>query len=274
MGEKGNEVQLKGFLNAVLEHSSSYPSTNKPIETVEILENQSFAADIISGKSCVLDVLAVLNGGTKVNIEIQLGNQKNMDRRSLYYWSKVYAESLREGEDFQELPNVIAVNIVDFKMLEGDTVHTCFNLRETSDPTLVLSSALEIHFINMVKWRKQADKDIVNNPLHRWLTWFDERSPPELVMKVVNMDEGIKAANERQAYITQDEESRRMYWSRRMAEHDRVSQLSSAREDGQEAARMSIARTALAKGYSLEQVCDITGLDLEAIRQMASSSGA
>ena len=93
-------------------------------------------------------------------------------------------------------------------------------------------------------------------------------------MKVVNMDEGIKAANERQAYITQDEEARRMYWSRRMAEHDRVSQLSSAREDGQEAATVNFARNALAEGLSAEVIQKITGLDLEAIRQMASPSGA
>ena len=39
------------------------------------------------------------------------------------------------------------------------------------------------------------------------------------------MDNAIKAANERQTHITQDEESRRTYWSRRMAEHDRVSGL-------------------------------------------------
>jgi len=62
MGEKGNEVQLLGFLNAVLKQSGK-----KPIESVEILENQSFIKDIASGKSCILDVLAVLSDGTKVN---------------------------------------------------------------------------------------------------------------------------------------------------------------------------------------------------------------
>jgi predicted transposase/invertase (TIGR01784 family) len=134
MGEKGNEIQLLGFLNAVLSQSGK-----KSIESVEILENQSFVKDIINGKSCVLDVLAVLSDGTKVNIEVQLSNQVNMERRSLYYWSKVYFESLNEGHDYRELPNVIAINIIDFDFLPYENVHTCFNLREAANPSLILS---------------------------------------------------------------------------------------------------------------------------------------
>jgi len=268
MGEKGNEQQLLGFLNAVLGQHGK-----KSIESVEILENQSFVKDISNGKSCILDVLAVLSDGTKVNIEVQLGNQKNMERRSLYYWSKIYFESLNKGHNYRELPNVIAINIIDFSFLPGDNVHTCFNLREASNPSLILSSALEIHFINMVKWRKQKERDIVNNSLHRWLTWLDERSPLELVEEVVSMDSAIKAANERQAYVSQDEEARRTYWSRRKAEHDRISGLEDAREEGlqkgQEAATMDIARNALAERLPIEVVQKITGLDLETIKQLA-----
>jgi len=267
MGEKGNEVQLLGFLNAVLGRSGK-----KSIESVEILENQSFVKDISSGKSCILDVLAVLTDGTKVNIEVQLSNQRNMERRSLYYWSKIYFESLNKGRNYRELPNVIAINIIDFSFLPEDNVHTYFNLREASNPSLILSSALEIHFINMVKWRNLVEKDIVNNSLHRWLTWFDEKSPLELVEEVVSMDSAIKAANERQTYVSQDEEARRTYWSRRKAEHDLISGLEDAREEGrdegQEAATLGIARNALAEGLPIEVVQKITGLELETIKQL------
>ena len=75
-----------------------------------------------------------------------------MERRSLYYWSKIYFESLGEGHNYRKLPNVIAINIIDFNFLPGENVHTCFNLREAANPTIILSHALEIHFINMVKW--------------------------------------------------------------------------------------------------------------------------
>ena len=36
------------------------------------MENTKFVKEMEEGKSCVLDVLAVLNDGTKTNVEIQL----------------------------------------------------------------------------------------------------------------------------------------------------------------------------------------------------------
>ena len=165
MGERGDEKQLLGFLNAVLGRSGK-----NLIESVEIIENKTFVKNVLSGKSCILDVLAILRDGTKVNIEVQLRNEHNMDQRSLFYWSKLYSESLNEGQNYRELPNVIAVNIVDFDFPPDGNFHTCFHLREDTDPSLILSLALEIHFVNMVKYA-QAD---AREPVSGWMsnaTW-------------------------------------------------------------------------------------------------------
>ena len=158
-----------------------------------------------------------------------------------------------------------AINIVDFNFPPEGSVHTSFKLRETLDPSLILSNALEIHFINMVKWRKEDAKDIKNNPLHRWLTWFNDRSPSELVTQVVSMDNAINAANERQTYVTQDDEARRVYWSRRKAEHDLISGLNYAREE----VKIAIARNLLAEGLTIEFVQKTTGLDKETIQGLS-----
>ena len=124
--------------------------------------------------------------------------------------------------------------------------------------------------------RKQEEKDIENNSLHRWLTWFDEGSPPGLIKEVVSMDNAIKAANERQAYVTQDEEARRVYWSRRKAEHDRVSGLEYAREEGMEKGiekgiekgRLEIAKNLKANGVTVDIIAKSTGLSPEEIAKL------
>jgi predicted transposase/invertase (TIGR01784 family) len=266
MGEKGDEKQLLGFLNAVLGHSGK-----EPIESVEILENKALTADVISGKSCILDVKAVLADGTMLNIEVQLRNEHNIDRRSLFHWSRMYSESLNKGEDYQKLPNVIAVNIVDFDFPSEGDVHTCFRLREDTNPSLILTDALEIHFINMVKWRRQAEKDIVKNPLHRWLTWFDKKSPPELVEEVARMDSAINAANEKQYYLSQDWQERDLYRRRLMAILDYNSGINYALKEGEDRKAIEIARNALAEGASVEFVQKITGLDIETIHTLAKT---
>ena len=70
------------------------------------------------------------------------------------------------------------------------------------------------------------------------------------------MDSAIKAANERQAYVTQDEEARRVYWSRRKAEHDRISGLDHARQEGVQ----EVARNLVASGEAIEIISKTTGL--------------
>jgi len=156
---------------------------------------------------------------------------------------------------------VVAINIVDFDYLPGENFHACFHLREDADPSIILSPVLEIHFVNMVKWRKLREKDLAI-PLNRWLTWFDQKSPPELIEEVVSMDTAIKAAYESFGFATQKEFD---VWDlnrrREKAQWDMVSRLSGAREEK----ALEIARNALTKGLSSEMIHDITGLDIETI---------
>ena len=279
MGEKGDEPQLTGFLNAVLA-----PSGRKPIESLRIIEKKTFVKDVLQGKSCSLDVTAILKDGTRVNIEVQLNDKRNMDRRSLFYWSKLYSEVLKSGGNYRQLPDAIAINIVDYKFLDG-RVHSRFRLRETSDPSIELTSAMEIHFINVVEWRKLAGKDLAGNPLHRWLAWLDEKSPPELVEEVRKMDSAIAYAARRQSFVMQDDAARELYEMRQKAERDRRSELEFALEKGflqgeevglrkgeqkgEKRNALQNARNALAKWLSHQLVHEITGVDMETIAGLA-----
>ena len=184
---------------------------------------------------------------------------------------------------------------MDFDFPPGGDYHINFQLRGDKDTSLILTEALEIHCISMTKWRKLHKIDIENNALHRWLVWFDQNSPPELIKEVITMDDTIKAADERQAHVTLDWEAQDLYRRRQMAlmdqielakEHEdyenalrkgreealregREEALREGHEKGQEAATLSIARNALAKGLSIEIIQDITGLDAETIEKLA-----
>ena len=271
MGEKGDEPQLIGFLNAVL-----VPSGRKPIESLEILEKKTFVKDVLEGKSCVLDVVAILSDETRVNIEVQLHDKHNMDRRSLFYWSKLYTETMKMGNDYEELPDAIAINIVNYDFPSEGGVHTRFRLREVSDPSVELTSAMEIHFINMVKWKKLKDKDLAGNPLHRWLAWLDPKSPPKLVEEVKGMDGTIAIADERQAFVMSDDEARELYEMREKAERDRRSEIAFAIKkgllEGRAEGMEQVARNALAKGATIEYVHEITGLDMKTIKNLRNDT--
>ena len=278
MGSKGDEVQLLGFLNAVLERTG-----HPKLKSVEIIENRSLSAEFIGNKSVVLDVRALLQGKSKVNIEVQLQSQPGFDRRMLFYWGVTYTEDQKSGQDYRELPDVTAISIVDFDIPPGGTYHTSYHLWEDAQD-LMLSEALEIHSINMRKWRHLDAIDPENIPLHRWLIWLDQGSPPELIAKAVSMDEAIKAADERFAQVCLDPESLRIYRMRQMAEMDRIGQLAYAKEEGREEGieegrvegreegleekALEIAQKLLAYGAAPEFVEQITGLDKETIEKL------
>jgi predicted transposase/invertase (TIGR01784 family) len=176
---------------------------------------------------------------------------------------------------------VIAINLVDFNFPKKGGFHTCFHLREDTDPSIILTEAMEIHFINMVKWRKIKNKDIKSDSLHRWLTWLNDSSPPELIEEVIKMDMSIFTANERQELLdaTDEEISTRIFY-KEMIMYDEGSRLKGIQlkaerrgekrgeKKGQETAKINIARNLLAEGSSPEFVRKITGLDMETIESL------
>jgi predicted transposase/invertase (TIGR01784 family) len=265
MGEKGDEVQLLGFLNAVLGHSGK-----KQLASLTILENKTFSPTALGDKASIFDVRAVLQDRTKVNIEVQIRNRGDMDKRSLFYCSREYVKGIKAGQDYKELPNVIAVNIINFEFLPSAKYHTCFHLREDGDRDIVLTDALEIHFLDMVKYRRQAGKDLPEDPLSRWMAWLNEKSPPELIAEVLKMDSAIQTADERMVYVTGDDEAIRAYEMRQMALSDYTSTINFAREEGIKEEKINIAMKMKNAGRPLSEIAEFTGLPPETIEKIRS----
>jgi predicted transposase/invertase (TIGR01784 family) len=199
LGEKGDEPQLIAFLNAVLRRTG-----RKPIVSVEIIEAKELVPEIIKGKLCRLDVLAELADKSLVNIEVQLENEHNMEKRSVAYLSKLLSDRMKKGWDYKEIPQFIGINIIDFDYIPLEDFHTSFHFREDKSRDYVLTDMVEIHFLNMVKFRKVRNKDIVNDPLHRWLVFFDERSPEKMVQEAVELDEALQRIREKLDTIEMD----------------------------------------------------------------------
>jgi predicted transposase/invertase (TIGR01784 family) len=267
MGEKGDEEQCLAFLNAVLGSKSL-----KPVTLVKILENKTFVADVAGGKSGILDVRVETDIGEKINIEVQLKDLQNMEKRTLWYWGHEYTKGISSGGKYNDLPKVININIVNFDNIKLEDFHTCFHLWEDGHHEYLLTDVLEIHFLNMVKFRKLKNKDKRNKPLERWLKFFDVSTPEEELKEIIKMDSAIKKAQERLDFVTQDKEFLREYHLREMAQYDWNTAVYAATEKGVEKGAMQskieIARNLLAEGLSIELVHKTTGLDIETIKSL------
>ena len=87
-GEKGNEDILISFINAVLKRTNKEP-------IIEIIDNKQLTKEVINDKTSIIDVRARTAKGENVDIEVQLTDQGNMDKRTLFYWGKMYLENIK-----------------------------------------------------------------------------------------------------------------------------------------------------------------------------------
>jgi predicted transposase/invertase (TIGR01784 family) len=292
MGEKGDEEQLCAFLNAVLGRER-----DAAIVSVEIIDNRTITAEVIGDKTNILDVRAITAAGERVEIEVQLQNLGNMDRRSLFYWSREFSTIMEAGQDYRDLPKVIAINIVNYEFIKEkiSEFHLSFHIWEDTH-RILLTDAFEIHFIDMVKFRRTKEKDIRNEPLHRWLIWLDKDSPEGLVEEAIGMDAAIQKAEEKMVHVSMDKEALRAYQMREMALSDLVSGINHARREGMEEGikegmregvkegmkegmregmkegvregELKIARNLKKIGMPVEQISQVTDLSAEEITKL------
>jgi predicted transposase/invertase (TIGR01784 family) len=232
MGEKGDEEQLLAFLNAVLSRTGKGNLTS-----VKILEDKDLPAEVAGGKAGRLDVLARLDDGRWVNVEVQLKNEHNLDKRTLFYWSSRYIRNFQSGDDYRELLPVITINITGFEYLAVEDFHASFHLWEDRHKDFMLTDACELHFVDMVKFRRYRKAGAgfsLEAPLDRWLAYFDDKSPPELIEEVVKMDKAILLAQTKLEVIARNPELLRAYERYEKAASDWTSSINGARREGEQ----------------------------------------
>jgi predicted transposase/invertase (TIGR01784 family) len=81
---------------------------------VKILENKTFAAEVIGEKSSILDVRVEADNGEKINIEVQLKDLHNMEKRTLMHWGREFTTGISAGGNYKDLLKVITINIVNY----------------------------------------------------------------------------------------------------------------------------------------------------------------
>ena len=153
-------------------------------------------------KEGILDVKAILNDNKMVDIEIQLENEYNMLKRTLYYWAGLYYMGLEEGQDYRENRKTVVISILDYNLFpEGKYHEKAYIIQESTGKRLM--EDLELHYIQLRKSEKTETK------LEQWIKFIRYEDEGGL-KEVMEKNKVIEKANEKLEYLTGDEEIRRM----------------------------------------------------------------
>ena len=232
--------------------------------TLEIIDNKELTRELINDKTAILDVRAKTEDGAQIDIEVQLTNQHNMDKRTLFYWGKLFNEKIAKGEDYKNLKKVITINILDFDYIYSDKFHTKFHLWEDEEKDYMLTDLVEIHFIEVSKFNRLEKKNLKQDRLQRWLTFFNNDISEEKLKELMKMDTDIKRAEERLDYLSSDEKTIEIYKAREKSLHERANMINSAKDEG----KIEVIKNALKEGLGLDIISKITGKSIDEIKEI------
>ena len=242
-GEVKNKDILISFLNAVLELGES-----EKLSDIEVIDGTELKRDSLNDKLGILDIRARTVRGEQINIEVQLVNQYNMDKRTLFYWSKLFTEQLKEGQPYDELQKTIAINILDFNFIKVEKFSSIFHLWEDTNKDCKLTDVLEIRFLELPKFRKKQPD--LSKPLERWMI-FIEDSPEEVLEMAKKAEPAIARAEEILTKLGSFDEIRRYYEAREMAIHDEITRITGARAEGKLEGKTDLLIKQLSRRFGL-----------------------
>ena len=270
--QKGNENIAKNFIQTIIKEK---------IKTIDLDKDRNISDEFIEKKVGIVDFKATLNDNTVCHMEIQLMDQYNIEKRALFYWSRIYSRQLNKGEDYDNLQKTISIIVLDYelKKLASEKYYTKWQIIEAQNRKLVLTEDFELYIIEIPR----ALKEGVQDDLGRWLMFLDNPNSME-VQKMVEEKEDIKEAMEKLEELSNDEHLRWLAELREKAIRDEKDRLKGAtlkgmekgiqegektgQERGRKQRELEIAKNMLKKGVDIEFIADVTELTIEEIKNI------
>ena len=263
-GRKGNEEFLIDFLSAIL---------HIKIEKIKVREEVDLEKLNPEEKGGRLDLQATLNDGIIVNIELQIENKHNIEKRTTFYSSKVISMETERGTDYKDINQVIMINILDYELFGFDEY--------ISETKVVLDKHRDYEVINGIKWYfielpkfRRMNPDL-NKKINQWLVLLDDYDE-EAICMAEKKNPTIKKARKEVTYLTGDEAVKRMEFLHEKWEMDRISDINYAKKIGIEEGKLEgklegkkeTARKFLEQGVDIEIVIKATGLSKKEIEEI------
>lgn len=272
-GVEENKDLLISLINSIVGKEDQV----KEVTLLNPYNPKNFKTDKLS----ILDIKAKGVDGKRFNIEIQISDEADYDKRALYYWAKLYTEQLKVAEDYSKLSKAIGIHILNFTSISTvSKYHNIFHITE-KETGLLYFKDLELHTIELKKFSDNSDEALadivtkVKNALDMWLAFLTRNDlltldnlPKELndpcLKKAINVLSVMNfTPEEREAYEDH------LKWLRIEANTIRnYEQRGEIR--GRTEEKTEIAKRMLTQNYPLSDISALTGLSNDELNELKS----
>jgi len=248
---------------------------------------QNFRQDKLS----ILDIKAKGIDGKRFNIEIQISDEADYDKRALYYWAKLYTEQLKVAQDYSTLAKAIGIHILNFTSIpEAENYHNVFHITEKENGFAYFKD-LELHTIELNKFTCDSSEELqdivakTRNSLDIWLTFLTRHD----LLKADNLpkeldNDKLKKALKVLDVLNFSEEERELYedhlkWLRieantlkKTAEKAKEEGIAEGIEKGIEKRNIEVAINMIKQKLDNKLISSVTGLTLEEILKLKNKN--
>ena len=242
-------------------------------------------------KLSILDIKATNQDGKRFNIEIQISDEADYDKRALYYWAKIYTEQLKVAEDYSRLSKAIGIHILNFTSIpEVKKYHNVFHITE-KETGLLYFKDLELHTIELKKFSNDSDEELadivlkVKNVLDMWLAFLTRNDlliadnlPKELndpnlkkaisVLSVMNFTVEEREAYEDHLKWLRIEANTIKNYEQRGEVRGRAEGIVEGEAKGEKKKAIVIAKKMMARNKPIEEIMELTELTAEEIKAL------
>ena len=201
----GNEDLLKEFLEEILGIKINKIEIQKEVEL-----NKSHTKEKVGR----LDLRVKINENEIVVIEMQLQDKCKMDKRAMYYASKIMAGSLEVGQTYNQIKNMYVISILNYNMLETEEYNTDTVIVDSKYRKYIVIDGIKFNFIELPKFREQVK--VPKTKLEEWLTFIDYEDM-EMVKMAIAQNKLVEKAQKEYEYLTGDEATKRWQFLREKA---------------------------------------------------------
>lgn len=179
---------------------NSIVSKEDQVADVTLL-NPYNAQNFKNDKLSILDIKARGVDGKQFNVEIQITDEADYDKRALYYWGKLYTEQLKTSDDYSKLCKTIGIHILNFTSITSSPkYHHAFHLVDEATGMRYFKD-IELHTIELNKFTKDEDDDLnslvakIKDALDVWITFLTKHDllDPQNLPKTLD-NPGLKKA--------------------------------------------------------------------------------
>jgi predicted transposase/invertase (TIGR01784 family) len=234
-----------------------------PLDSIKdfAITNPEMSPEVLGDKFCRLDINMIVDG-QRVDLEVQVKDEKDYPERSLYYWARDLSTALKEGEDYRLLPRTIVISILAFTLFPCAEFYSEYQVLEVKRHTPLTNKLLMVYF-ELTKLSEVMDTD-AQDELKLWLSLFNAKTEEDLA-KIESLGGSImQQAIGAYRHVTATDEFKEIERMRSRARHNEASALRHAREERD----IEIAKNLLTEGDSLEKISRVTGLTINEVENL------